>query len=207
MKIKVYLTSLFTFLTLTASYSQNINGNLEGYIVDTSSVPVEGVNILLGGINLQGIRGTTTNENGYFRILNLPIGFYKVKISFIGYRNIIFENVQVSLDKTTNLGEIVLRLKVINIPEITISDRKPGIDPVSTTYGSNINSADFQNLPVDRNFGSIATLLPQTNVSYYNYDGANIGGATGFENKFYIDGVEVTDPVLGTSNVLTSVPK
>ena len=43
------------------------------------------------------------------------------------------------------------------------------------------------------------SLLPQSNLSYYG-DGVNIGGATGFENKYFVDGVEVTDPLLGVSS-------
>jgi len=37
-------------------------------------------------------------------------------------------------------------------------------------------------------------MLPLSNLSYYG-DQANIGGATGFENKYYVDGIEVTDPL------------
>ena len=60
MKVKVYLTSIFIFLTLTTIHTQNITGNLEGYLVDTSAAPIEGVNILLESKNLQGVRGTAT---------------------------------------------------------------------------------------------------------------------------------------------------
>lgn len=79
MKIKVYLISLFTFIIFTTVYSQDINGNLEGHIVDISAAQIKGVNILLEGINLQEIHGTT-NKNNYFRNLNLPTGFIKYNL-------------------------------------------------------------------------------------------------------------------------------
>jgi hypothetical protein len=49
----------------------------------------------------------------------------------------------------------------------------------------------------------MVSLLPQANTSYYG-DEVNIGGATGFENKYFVDGVEVTDPLIGASG--TNLP-
>jgi len=84
--------------------------------------------------NLQGLRGTSTNDEGYFRIYALPIGSYTVKISFIGYQNITFENVQISLGKATNLGgQIQLHQQTYNLPQIKVTGEKFIIDPTSTT--------------------------------------------------------------------------
>ena len=113
------------------------------------------------------------------------------------------EGVKVQLGKTTNLGEIVLSRKVIRLSQVTVSGEKQIIDPASTTYGENIRSTEFESLPVNRNYRDIVTLLPQANVSYYD-DGVNIGGATGLENKYLIDGVEVTDPLFGATG--TNLP-
>ncbi len=176
--------------------AQDIAGNIEGRIIDTLGTPLLGVDVLLQSENLQGIRGAATDDNGYFRIIELPIGNYNIKISSIGFREVTIENVQVRLAKTTFAGEIKLKEQSFNLPEITISGKKPIIDPVSTSYGGTLNSKSFEQLPIDRNYGSIVTLLPQANSSFYG-DGANIGGATGLENKYFVDGVEVTDPLIG----------
>jgi len=186
---------LFIFIS-PPSVSQDVNGNLEGKVTNTSGVGISMINVSIIGNSLQGRRGTSTNDYGYFRVLSLPVGKYKVKISAVGFSQLNIKNVQVLLGKTTNLGEIVLQQQAISLPEITVSGEKPIIDPVTTNYGGNLNSADFELLPVDRNYSDIATLLPQINTSYYG-DEANIGGATGFENKYFVDGVEVTDPLIG----------
>jgi len=129
----------FLFLTLFCCFSsfglsQNITGNLEGWIVDSAAAPLYGVNITLQSENLQGLRGVSTNDDGYFRIYALPIGSYTVKISFIGYQNITFENVQISLGKATNLGgQIQLHQQTYNLPQIKVTGEKFIIDPTSTT--------------------------------------------------------------------------
>lgn len=189
---KIFILLLLYLLSLSNwIFAQEITGKIEGRIVDSTGIPLNGVNVSLQSESLQGTQGTSTNDEGLFQIFGLPIGYYKVKISLIGYRKIIFENVQISLGKTTNLGEIELKTQTYNLPEVIVSGEKFIIDPNSTTYGGNLNSKGFENLPVDRNYQSMISLLPQANTSYYG-DAVNIGGSTGFENKYFVDGVEVT---------------
>jgi len=198
-----FLSLAFFLFFSTLGIAQDITGNIEGRIVDSVGTPLFGANISLKSESLQGLRGTSTGDEGYFRIFALPIGSYKVKISFVGYREITFENVQISLGKTTNLGQIRLEQRTYNLREVVVSGERFTVDPTSSTYGGNLNSKDFENLPVDRNYRGMISLLPQANTSYYG-DEVNIGGATGFENKYFVDGVEVTDPLLG--NTGTNLP-
>ena len=188
MILKRSLPIFFILISWMHINAQDITGNIEGRIVDTSDAPLFEVNISLQSKNLQGIRGSATDEKGYFQVFSLPLGSYKVKISSIGYQSIILEDVQVVLGKTNNLGFIRLKPQTVNLNEIVISGKKPLIDPVSTTYGGNINSSYFEKLPVGRSYKDMANILPQVNDR-------NFAGSTSGENKYFIDGVEVTDPL------------
>jgi hypothetical protein len=197
-----YLGSLFVVFFILSQLNpdilaQSVTGNLEGRITDTTGSPLAGVNILLQSESLQGARGTATSHDGYFRFLSLPTGIFSIKVSSVGFRPLLISKVSVSLGKTTNIGVLHLKQEAVSLPEITVSGEKPIIDPVSTTYGGNIRAASFEQLPTERDYADIATLLPQTNVSYYYRDKANIGGATGYGNKYFVDGVEVTVPLTG----------
>lgn len=195
---------LAILITLTNYlFAQETSGNLEGRVTDTTGIPLSGVNISIQSESLQGIRGTITNDDGYFRIFSLPVGDYIVRISIVGYRDVVIEDVQIRLGKTNNLGEVRLESQTIKLPEVTVSGEKQIIDPTSTNYGGNLSSKDFSQLPIDRNYKNIVTLLPHANASYYG-DEANIGGGTGFENKYFVDGAEVTDPLFGASG--TNLP-
>jgi len=196
---------LFLIFLLTKTAAQDISGNIEGRVVDSTGNTLAGVNISLQSENLQGTKGTSSNEKGYFNILSLPVGIYDVKISTVGYRILTLENVQVSLGKTTYLGEIILEQQTIDLPEVTIFDEKLSIDPRSTINGGTIQSKEFEKLPVDRDYKQIATLFPQANTSYYG-DAVNIGGGTGRETKFFIDGVDVTGLNIGLERTAMYLP-
>jgi len=70
------------------------------------------------------------------------------------------------------------------------------IDPASTTVGGTLAPAEFEALPVQRTYDRIVALLPQANESYLG-DGINVAGATGMENAFYVDGIDISDPYRG----------
>lgn len=195
----IFFLLLFSILVR----SQSISGNLEGRVADDKRNFLPGVNIILTGINLQGERGTATNKEGKFYFISLPPGSYNLKMSSVGFTNSSIDDINIYLGKTTNIGIINLITQTIDLPEVTVISKKLNIDPVSTSYGGNLTAKDFEQLPVDRNYKNIVTLLPQANTSFYG-DEANIGGATGFENKYFVDGVEVTDPLIGANS--TNLP-
>ena len=202
MKI-LFFSLIFIFISSLSPFAQSITGNLEGRIVDTTETSISGVNILIQSKSLQGTKGTSTNDKGQFSILSLPIGDYILKITAVGYRELIVEDVRIRLGKTTYLSEIKLGQKTIDLPDVIISGEKQIIDPASTAYGGNLNLDEFERLPIDRNYKNIATLLPQVNSSFYG-DGINIAGTTGSENKYFIDGVDVTDMNYGITG--TNLP-
>jgi hypothetical protein len=200
---KIFFLTLILIFLSSSALPQTVTGSITGQIGDSAGTLLAGANITVVSPKLQGIRGSSTLTNGIFHITHLPAGIYKVRVSSVGYASVIYENVEVQMGKTTNLEKIILKFTPIDLTEVNIAAVKPFIDPESTTYGGNINSTYFEQLPVNRNYKDITTLMPQANLSYYG-DQVNLGGATGFENKYFVDGVEVTDPLIGADG--TNLP-
>ncbi|MCK6619058.1 MAG: TonB-dependent receptor [Calditrichaceae bacterium] len=185
------------------SNAQQVDGNFSGRVFDENNQPVMDAEITLQGPGLQGIRGTISDESGYFKMLAIPVGSYTVKIHHLAYQTLVFEDITIYLGKTTNLGPVQLFPKSIELPEVVITDVKPGIDPFTTTIGTNLTLEDIEPLPSDRGFRSLVTLSPQANISYFG-DEANIAGSTGIENMYFIDGINVTEPQ--RANTSTNLP-
>lgn len=181
-------------------FAQESTGTLEGRIINTYGIPISQVNVLLNSNNMLGNRGTVTNDEGYFYAYKIPPGNYEVKITFVGKQTKIFENVIVQLGKKTTLGEVILNEGSKELSEVIISSPRLLIDPSSTTIGLNINEKIYQTLPIQRNYKSLMALSPLATESYYG-DGINISGGTGWENAYYIDGINVTDPMRGSSGI------
>jgi len=203
MQRPILFTLLFLFLFVHSLLSQETTGKLEGRILDSGGIPIVLTNILINSESMQGERGTTTNVKGYFYALNLPVGNYTVKISYVGKQTLVFENIIIQLGKTSTLGEITLKDEAEQISEVIVSSEKPVIDPSSTTIGLNLEKKNYENLPIQRDYKSVLSLSPLATESYYG-DGVNLSGSTGWENAYFIDGTNVTDPMRGGSG--TNLP-
>ena len=203
MKKLIIFICLTVFLFSISLFTQESKGKLIGNVVDQNGKILKSASVLVSGKNLQGIREAETDNRGYFQIISLPVGEYSVKLNFKELQEVIYTNVIIHLGKTTNMGKISLHPIKIKNYKITVKWEKPLIDPTTTTIGNNIIPENFKTLPIDRNYKNMAVLTPQANTSYYG-DEVNISGSTGFENVYFIDGVNVTDPYRGTSG--TNLP-
>ena len=200
------LLILFVFSLLVVCgyvHAQEVTGDLRFSVRDSLGESIPGVNAAVTGAELQGVRGTVSDGAGRCVILALPPGLISVRLSHPAYHSVVFENVRIQLGKTTSLGDIALIQLVHDMPEIVVSIDRAEIDASSTTYGSNLRPADVDFLPLERNYKEMIAMLPLSNFSYYG-DGMNIGGSTGYENKYVVDGVDVTDPLIQTSG--TNLP-
>jgi hypothetical protein len=76
-------------------------GKIAGTVTDKQSgEPLVGVNIVIEGTTL----GSATDADGYYAILNVPVGSHSVRISYIGYRDYVEQGIQVNLDLTATVN-------------------------------------------------------------------------------------------------------
>lgn len=172
---------------------QELTGRVQGSVVADDGQPLIDVTISARGASLQGERFARSDARGQFRLLALPPGIYKVRFHRIGYRDLALENVPVRLGRTTPLGMVELEARPLEMAPLVVQSGPVVIDPITTTLGATLSSETFQTLPTERDYLSVVTLLPQANQSFFG-DELNISGATGYDNAYYIDGVNVTEP-------------
>jgi Carboxypeptidase regulatory-like domain len=190
---------LLVFMSRPA-WSQDVTGELEGWVVDTNGNPLAESLVTAEGPRLQLPRTASSDQRGYFRIAALAPGVYTLRIRLIGRRPVALDHVTVALGQTTSLGLVRLEPESFELPEIVVSGDRPVIDPTTTALATNLRAETFTSLPVDRNYRSIVALAPQANTSYFG-DETNIAGSTGLENAYFVDGVNVTDLDAGATSV------
>ncbi len=196
-------TAVILLLITTSVIAQEITGNIEGYVYDLDGNPIQFANVVVSSPDLQGNRGVMTTSEGYLGVFKLPSGVYTVTISHISYTTLKVERVVVALGKTTTLKNLAMSTQVHEAEEIVVTDTRPLVDETSTEIGSNLTAKEFGDLPLDRDYRNISTLLPMANQSFLG-DNVNFSGATGMENRYYVDGVDVTDPGRGLTG--TNLP-
>ena len=180
--------------------SQAVTGSLEGRIVSTQGEPLEHAVVTVSGPFLQGTREVSTDSRGHFLLLWLPAGTYTVQLRALGFSPVALRDVRISLGATGSLGDVSLAPQSVELPTIEVSGAKPLIDPTTAAAATVLDSAVFLALPTERNFRSLIPLAPEANPSPYG-DEANVAGATGDENGYFVDGIHVTDPEVANGSV------
>lgn len=167
-----------------------VTGKLAGKITDRSTgEPLPGANLLL--VEQKNL-GTAADVNGEYTLLNIPPGTYTVRISFLGYKTITVENINIQVDRTTRL-DVTLSSESITVDEVVVVAKAPLIQKDLTSTVSTITREKIEALPV-ANFTELLSL--QAGVVG---DGSNlhIRGGRSNEVAYLIDGMYVKDPLLG----------
>jgi hypothetical protein len=124
---KAFLFALINLAIITAAHSQSLTQTIRGTVIDKiSKVPLPGANVIVNGSS--PFNGTTTDDDGNFKLLNVPIGTQTLKITFIGYLELTIPNVVVNSGKEVVLNipleENIVQMNAIVIEE-TVDKNKP----------------------------------------------------------------------------------
>jgi CarboxypepD_reg-like domain len=99
--------------------SQSLTQTIRGTVVDrVSQTPLPGSSVILLGTD--PLVGTTTDPEGNFKLSQVPIGSHTIRITFIGYKEMMLPNVMVNSGKEVVLS-ILLEEDIINMEEIVVS--------------------------------------------------------------------------------------
>ena len=88
-------------LLIAASLSAGTTGKIAGSIRDANTgEPLIGANVILKGTYL----GASTDVDGYFSIIDVPVGEYTLEVDIIGYKTVVYPDVKVLQGQTTKVN-------------------------------------------------------------------------------------------------------
>ena len=123
---KIIFSLLFLVsISIISKAQHEFKQTIRGHVIDKASkMALPGASVALLGTD-QSV-GSATDENGYFRIPNVPIGRQGLKITFLGYKPSTIENLIISSGKETvleiELEESAVQMKTIIVEASTRKD-------------------------------------------------------------------------------------
>jgi hypothetical protein len=104
----VFLISLCGFQAFAQSDSPGI---LVGSVLDEKSRALQGATVQLSSINDSLVQKTVaTDQDGSFRLSSIPFGFYRLRISFIGFQPLTLDSIHFRPDRYDfNLNDLILK--------------------------------------------------------------------------------------------------
>jgi hypothetical protein len=99
--------------------AQTLTQTIRGSIVDQiTQQTLPGATVVL--LNSDPLMGATTDVNGNFKLKNVPVGVHTLKVSFLGYKEFVLPNVNVTSGKEVVLT-ISLEENIVQGKEVVIS--------------------------------------------------------------------------------------
>ncbi len=200
----VFLCLFLSSAVLTPARAQETTtGTLEGTVVDKQGAALPGVTVTLS--SLQGPKTAVTDANGGFRFPQLSPGTYGLKAILSGFNTVERQSLDVRLGSRVRI-EVVLTPGVTETIEVI--GTAPVVDLSTTTIGATLSAELISSVPVGRNFSSTLSLVPGVVVG--GIPGAedsnpSINGASGLENTYMVDGVNIGNTGFGSAGSFSYV--
>ncbi len=177
-------------LTLTAPALAGMTGKLSGRITDAATgQPLAGANIRLETLSL----GAASDLNGFYTMLRIPPERYTVRISYVGYRTHVIDDVRIESGRATHLP-VALEPAAVQTDEVVVQWKKPPVDLTATSEQAIVEGEVVRRLPMRR----MAQVVSLTAGAVTDGSGdLHIRGGRAGEIAYYVDGVKVEDPLGG----------
>jgi outer membrane receptor protein involved in Fe transport len=131
--------------------------------------------------------------SGKYTISGIKPGDYSVRVSYVGYKEKIFNGIRIPKEGTVTLNT-ALEEQTNELESVEIIGEKPTVDLESGKSEVRISAADIKEMNV-RNVQDITAM--QAGVSQ-SPDGLQIRGGRVYETQYLVDGINAADPLAGT---------
>ncbi|WP_183576442.1 TonB-dependent receptor domain-containing protein [Mucilaginibacter sp. X5P1] len=200
--LKMKMAATLILMMAVAAYGQN-NKKITGTVKDTlthENIPF--VTVALSDPHTKAtVKGVQTDINGNFVLENLPAGTFTLRIAYVGYEDMLKENIIISpATGNLNMGELMMKpSKNTSLKEVVVTGKKAALQNIDGKKVFSVNQS------LVSKGGNAADLLQ--NVPTLQIDGngnVSLRGSTGV--KVLVDGKPSVIANGDITQILQSIP-
>jgi hypothetical protein len=168
-----------------------------GYVVSAEDKrPIRDVVVTATAPELQGEQVVVTDNNGFYRIPDLPAGEYTLAFDVDGFKRSMRGGLRLTAGAALRVNSELLPSNV-TAAEVSVTVRAPTIDVGSSSVGTTLTRDFTQRVPVappsnrgtaNRSFEAVAEARPGARADSY---GVSLAGESSPENTYIVDGLSV----------------
>ncbi len=187
----------FVMLSCLSLSAQQITGNIRGTVTDPSGAVIRGAAVSARQAETGLSRATTTDHDGNYVLLELPVGHYSLQVLAQGFREHVQDGITLNVNETASVSA---HLAVgSEKQQVVVSADAELIEPTVTSMGKVVQQQELEDLPLNgRNFAQLGLLQPgvvpltpgiaEAGGSLRNGQAYAVNGQRPESNNFLIDG-------------------
>ncbi len=204
---RVVLLLVAVIIGAGVSTAQDATGRIFGTVYDPQGAVIPGTQIHATNIATQDTRATTTDKEGAFQILALPIGNYKLTAERTGFSRVITAEQKLLINQALRI-DVRMQVGTEN-QTVEVGAEAAPVETVNPTLGQSITGRTLTNMPLNgRDMLDLALLQPGVTESNDDNGGAgkySIAGGRSDSVTFLLDG-GLNNDLLDNSNLLDPNP-
>jgi len=191
------LTAVACLLILSLpALGQTINGSISGQVKDQQGAAVAGATVAITNVDTGQKRETTTNDEGLYKVLSLPVGTYEVTVQKTGFNpSPIRTSVSAGADSAVNVELTTGGVQA----SVTISETAGAtLETTQSQVLKTVEQTRILELPGRNSLNGLALLNPGVlpNQNGRPGSGFTVNGNRSRSNNFTIDGANNNDQSL-----------
>jgi Carboxypeptidase regulatory-like domain/TonB-dependent Receptor Plug Domain len=184
--------ALFSVLLVApAIRAQDATGKITGNVTDPSGAVVPGAKVVVTNLETKTSKETVTNDQGFYQVLQLPIGSYEVSAEAAGFTKSIARTASPLEINQTLRFDLTLTVGGVNTA-VTVQDQPRSVETENSVVGGVVTGDAIFELPLNGR-DTLDLLATQPGVTPTNPDNAgagnySIGGGRTDSVTYLLDG-------------------
>jgi hypothetical protein len=176
-----------------------VTAAISGKVEDPTGSGVSGTTVTVRSVETGAVRTTTTDQDGNYSVLSLPLGAQEVKAEKQGFKSALRTGVNLEVGEEAVVN---LRIEVGDLAQqVTVSEETPLVNATTSQTSGTVDEREVKDLPLNgRSFDDLIALNPgainyelkSANTSTSNGNTFSVAGRRPADNLFLLNGIEYT---------------
>jgi hypothetical protein len=196
-----------TVIVIGVASGQDATGRIFGTVYDPQGAVIPGARITVTNTATQVERTVTSDNNGGYQLLALPIGTYRVRAEHVGFRSVLGNEEKLQINQALRVD---IKMEVGSTTQtVDVGAEAAPVETVNATLGQSVTGRVLTNMPLNgRDMLDLALLQPGVTESNDDNGGSgnySIAGGRSDSVTFLLDG-GLNNDLLDNSNLLDPNP-
>src|SRR5215212_7618257 len=186
------------------------SADLTGFVRDPAGAVVAGATVTARNPSVGVTRTATSNDEGFYRFVQLPPGQYEVTIEAANFKKAVVPSVTLTVGQRADLDFALEIGQITDVVTVTGANTEL-IETSKTNVSNTVDQVRIENLPINQrdyiNFTLTTSSVSRDNgrpIGPAPTSGLNFGGQRGRSNLVQVDGADNTDNSVNASRSTVS---
>lgn len=196
--------SLILFASVTI-LGQGTTGEISGSVKDPQGASVPAAKVTIKNLDMPFEREATTNSDGYYRFVGLPVGRYEIRCEQQGFKTSVI-NLKLTVAEQA-IANFEMEVGAITEQVLVTAATGGEVETTGSTMSGLVDEKKIRDLPLNgRDMAQLVLLQPGVVNSRSSVQSSNTGRGTRFsvagarpsQNLFQLDGTNINDALNNT---------